>query len=593
MPTSSSGPSAATHSPARRRPASDDTRTPATSDGASIPRSSGTSSLVVPGVSTSASAYATTAALRSRHSLYGTEDRIVLDLGSTVWKVGFSGEPSPRACLSVDAMLARLPGQEAATAGHDSHLWSLDKSEPDAVEWNVKEEFMRRCLRRVWHEVFMLDAKSRKVVIVENAMVPVRIKEMMARVLFDNLQVPSVVHVPAPLTSLIACGTVTGLVVDCGHLESTVVPVFAGRPMFTNMSTTPRAGKRLKRRLKALLLMFGSYARPPSSLLSTARPTVSRIPRDVLTTELLDQIITRMCFVGDQPRTSLETDHDDEPMQIDAAELDDLDENAGLLKQIEKQFAPLSAATSVSFAVPNLDRSPTSSGVGRGWIQIPGWIRERAAEILFEDGDEDERSLIETILDCVDKLPIDLRRPMASNVVVTGGTAMLPGLIPRLQDSVKLVLLGAHPPSPPDTPPEPAHHSLAHSSDSSTQTGSDSYRRTVRRLKAFRARSRYANLAPLANYVAILNNPSIWHHRDDSTARSGCAPAFTPALLPWIGASLAGALKIGGAEIGRETWDSIADELSRTASQQTVQGQDDRRTDLLPTLIPDWTRTLC
>lgn len=36
--------------------------------------------------------YATT----RRHSLYGTEDRIVIDPGSRVWKVGFSGEGRPR-----------------------------------------------------------------------------------------------------------------------------------------------------------------------------------------------------------------------------------------------------------------------------------------------------------------------------------------------------------------------------------------------------------------------------------------------------------------------------------------------------------------
>lgn len=35
-----------------------------------------------------------------RHSLYGTDDRIVLDLGASVWKVGFSGEASPRQVLA-------------------------------------------------------------------------------------------------------------------------------------------------------------------------------------------------------------------------------------------------------------------------------------------------------------------------------------------------------------------------------------------------------------------------------------------------------------------------------------------------------------
>jgi len=31
-----------------------------------------------------------------RHSLYGMEDRVVIDSGSQIWKVGFSGEGKPR-----------------------------------------------------------------------------------------------------------------------------------------------------------------------------------------------------------------------------------------------------------------------------------------------------------------------------------------------------------------------------------------------------------------------------------------------------------------------------------------------------------------
>lgn len=36
-----------------------------------------------------------------RHSLYGTEDRIVIDPGSRIWKVGFSGEGRPRDVFAV------------------------------------------------------------------------------------------------------------------------------------------------------------------------------------------------------------------------------------------------------------------------------------------------------------------------------------------------------------------------------------------------------------------------------------------------------------------------------------------------------------
>jgi hypothetical protein len=46
--------------------------------------------------------------------------------------------------------------------------------------------------------------------------------------------------------------------------------------------------------------------------------------------------------------------------------------------------------------------SPT--GTGRGTLIIPGWIRERAAEVLFEGGDVDECSVAELILDVILKV---------------------------------------------------------------------------------------------------------------------------------------------------------------------------------------------
>ena len=44
------------------------------------------------------------------------------------------------------------------------------------------------------------------------------------------------------------------------------------------------------------------------------------------------------------------------------------------------------------------------TGTGRGTLIIPGWIRERAAEVLFEGGDVDENSVAEVILDALLKV---------------------------------------------------------------------------------------------------------------------------------------------------------------------------------------------
>jgi actin-related protein 10 len=83
-------------------------------------------------------AYTTT----RRHSLYGTEDRIVLDLGSRVWRVGFSGEGRPR-----DVFLA---GGEAALP-----LWTLERASDPYMreeEERLLEAKVQHKLRSVFHE---------------------------------------------------------------------------------------------------------------------------------------------------------------------------------------------------------------------------------------------------------------------------------------------------------------------------------------------------------------------------------------------------------------------------------------------------------
>lgn len=102
--------------------------------------------------------------IRSRHSLYGTEDRVVLDLGSRVWKVGFSGEASPRQCVGVDKLVAReqyslqqystLARRDLDREKRDGQegTWTLDKGEVGDEEWDIREERLKRGLREVWFE---------------------------------------------------------------------------------------------------------------------------------------------------------------------------------------------------------------------------------------------------------------------------------------------------------------------------------------------------------------------------------------------------------------------------------------------------------
>ena len=77
-----------------------------------------------------------------RHSLYGVEDRVIIDPGSRIWKVGFSGEGRPR-----DIFYAGTP--------RGAPLWKLKRAiDPDErmEEDRLLELNLQDCLRSVFHE---------------------------------------------------------------------------------------------------------------------------------------------------------------------------------------------------------------------------------------------------------------------------------------------------------------------------------------------------------------------------------------------------------------------------------------------------------
>ncbi|EPQ52784.1 actin-domain-containing protein [Gloeophyllum trabeum ATCC 11539] len=532
-----------------------------------------------------------------RHSLYGTEDRVIIDPGSHIWKVGFSGEGKPR-----DVFWAG--GQDG------ERLWTLNRA-TDVVEREEEDKMLEikleRCLRSVFHDSLLTDPKSRKVILVEHPLLPLHVKEKMARILFTNLQVPSISFASSHLLSLLAVGRITGLVLDCGHLESTVLPIFSARPLYHQLRNTPLAGSRLTSHLRALLLLFGTYLPPPTSLSAAANiPAAarsSRVPQEVLTDAVVEEIKTRCCFVGDalEPSDTAITSPGEEPStELDLPPISDATQSESDFSRVSmdvdsnpsEQHAPSGFSIVSHSQLPPAERRYRSenhlqalatmytrhstatdlrmkvvpppaqqTGTGRGTLIIPGWIRERAAEVLFEGGDVDESSVAEVILESLLKVPVDLRKTMASSILVVGGTSMLPGFIPRLHAELIKAL------APPEASPR--------QSGRSNRAPVPPY-------------DRYAPLRALIPYFAVLNNPSarpaVASQR--AAANSGKAPAFVPSLMAWVGGSLAGAMKIGGSEVTREKWDEM--ESRQSDDQDDLMDSGPRHP---ASVLPDWTRS--
>ena len=228
--------------------------------------------------------------------------------------------------------------------------------------------------------------------------------------------------------------------------------VVTSRPLYPYLRTTPLAGSRLTSHIRALILVFGTYLPPPTSLSGAANiPTATRstrVPQEVLTDVVIEEIKTRCCFVGgaldipsERSSTPLAAPQDDsmsvdvppsEPpsdsgfsrvsgsMDMDASRhsaspstTSDAVYLAGHsqsqtrpaethLQAIAAMYTRHSTATDLSIkVVPPVSQQ---TGTGRGTLVIPGWIRERAAEFLFAGGDVDECSVAEVILESLLKV---------------------------------------------------------------------------------------------------------------------------------------------------------------------------------------------
>ncbi|KAG8932829.1 hypothetical protein FRC02_000513 [Tulasnella sp. 418] len=581
-----------------------------------------------------------------KHSLYGIEDRIVLDPGSRIWKVGFSGEGRPRDVFYVTSSALAIDVGKGKSA--------VERAEMD----RVAEQELQEKLRSVFFDYLLTDPKTRKVIVIEHPLLSLSAKDMMARILFQNLQVLSVSFMSSHILSLLAVGRMTGLVIDCGHSETTALPIYSSRPLFACLKSTPYAGSRLTSHLRSLLLLFASYNPPPAIVRAAAMPgNNSRVPEEILTEALLEQIKTKICFVGNKMEESLsqiqETLQADDNMSVDdsasVAESETQSQSTSVagasaslhsaasashthpeshLRALSTLYQRHSSASDIRLKVVPPAAQAVAAGSGasaRGTLIIPGWIRERAAEVLFDGGDVDEKSIVEVILDVLVKIPMDLRKELVSSIVVTGGTTMLPGFIPRLQAEL-VKALSTHPPPTPSRP-NPMSRKRTRSfteedeEDVRASTPTPAPKRPARATPSpTKTRPPYDPflcIRSLAPHVAILNNPSPNHTSMTSgiaRANAGKAPAFAPALIPWVGGSLAGSLKIGE-EITREKWEEaylnehehqLEQQLELVEQQATPMDEDiltpPRRPAAIPTtdsgmrppaftFIPDWTRT--
>lgn len=309
---------------------------------------------------------------------------VVLDVGSAYTKVGYAGESVPRA-------IVRTPSP-------------LDASQADVLNDQIV-----RFVHKLYFDHLLVNPKDRRVVLLDALIGDLRIRDALVKVLFNHFEILSVLMAPSHLMPLFSLGLQHGLVLDVGHDEATLIPVYQGVPILKAWQALPLASKALHEAIRTELLTRGTAKTGASGSFKK----LSELPgvEDKITAKVIEDIKVRLCFV-----TELERGHQIQQIRRDASSV------SGLSSFLKK------SVPAVSYTLD-----------GDTLLQVDGETRESVCEALFEQ-DNDRTSVATMVLDALLTCPIDTRRELAANLIIVGGTSMIVGFKSRLFQEMKHLL---------------------------------------------------------------------------------------------------------------------------------------------------------
>lgn len=222
------------------------------------------------------------------------------------------------------------------------------------------------------------DKGSHRILLTEAAKNPLKNRERMGEIMFERYGFGGVLFEYQALLTLMAEGQRTGAVLDSGDGVSHVIPVYEGLIQENAIARLNIAGRHVTQYLIKLLMLRG-YAFNSSADF-----------------ELVREIKEDLCYVS-----------------IDIGK--------------ERKIAKDTTVINTEYKLPN------------GQTILCGRERFEAPEILFnptllEMEDDDMATMVyKSIASC----PLELQKPLVSNIYLSGGTTMIPGMSSRLEKEIK------------------------------------------------------------------------------------------------------------------------------------------------------------
>ena len=322
-----------------------------------------------------------------------TDDRvfskpIVLDNGTGISKNGYAGEDQPR---SVFPTLIGYPKYENIFPEYKHYTRQYYIGE-EAMELKGLMELTFpiehgkvddwTAMEKIWHYTFYtdlrIDPSEHPVLLTEAPLNPRSNRERIAEIMFETFNVPALYVATQAVLSLYASGRTTGCVIDIGDGVSHIVPIYEGFALSHAIERIDLAGRDITTYLQRLLRQKGV------PMITSAEQQIVR------------DIKEKLCYVAIDPEKEM---------------------------MLSKKVAGMEKV----FMLP--DGETISVGVERFL----------APEVFFNPSvvGKELRPLDDVIVRAISECDVDLRRDLFSNIVLSGGSTMFPGIKERLNKEIK------------------------------------------------------------------------------------------------------------------------------------------------------------
>ena len=338
---------------------------------------------------------------------------VVLDNGSGTIRAGFAGEDLPKCyfpswvgrpkhtrvlagALEGDIFI----GQKAATEFRGLLKINYPLAHGIVTDWDDME--------RIWEYVYGEGLKTlseeHPVLLTEPPLNPRTNRDTAAQILFETFNIPALHTSIQAVLSLYASGRTTGIVLDSGDGVSHAVPVYEGFSVPSSIRRIDVAGRDVTEYLQSLLRKAGYVFH------TSAEKEVVRLIKETTSYVAKDPKREEREWVGMKPMDSKMAEYvlpDGHKLKV-----------GDFLRGEILMFL--------------YDRKLTC-------VRQIGAERFRAPEILFDPGviGLEYPGVHQIVIDAINRVDLDLRKPLYGNIVLSGGSTLTKGFGDRLLGEVQ------------------------------------------------------------------------------------------------------------------------------------------------------------